>query len=89
MRFVRNNQHHLLFHRLTLPEQVQPLQEAVMAAQAHVSIFDMPAQARANRSFLPRLVDAIIQSRRRKAEEFMAEYDCAHKDDLAAQHMDE
>ena len=29
------------------------------------------------------------QSRRRKAEEFMAEYDRAHKDDLAVQHMDE
>src|SRR6266446_4669608 len=28
MRFVRNNQHHLLFHRLTLPEQVQPLRRA-------------------------------------------------------------
>jgi hypothetical protein len=61
-----------------------------MAAQAHVSILDMPAaQAPANRSFLPRLVDAIIQSRRREAEEFMAEYDRAHKDDLAAQYMDE
>ena len=60
-----------------------------MAAQAHVSILDMPAQARANRSFLPRLMDAIIQSRRRKAEEFMAEYDRVHEDDLAAQHMDE
>jgi hypothetical protein len=34
-------------------------------------------------------MDAIIQSRRRKAEEFMAEYNRAHENDLAVQHMDE
>ena len=28
MRFVRNNQHHVLFHRLTSPEPVQPLRGA-------------------------------------------------------------
>jgi hypothetical protein len=55
---------------------------------AQVSTLDMPAEARVNRSFVVRLVDAIIQSRRRKAEAFMAEYDRAHKDDLAA-HMHE
>jgi len=55
---------------------------------AQVSTLDMAAEARANCSFVVRLVDAIIQSRRRKAKEFMAEYDRAHKDDLAAQHMD-
>jgi hypothetical protein len=56
-----------------------------MATQAHVAFFDMPAQARANRSFMRRLVDAIMESRRRKAEEFLAEYNRAHKDDLRAQ----
>jgi hypothetical protein len=60
-----------------------------VAADASVSVFEMPAQARPKRSFVRRLVDAIMESRRRKAEGFMAEYDRAHKDDLAAQHMDE
>jgi hypothetical protein len=61
-----------------------------MAAQAHISILDSPVQARTNRSsFLGRLVDAIIQSRRRRAEEFMAEYNRAHKNDVAVQHMSE
>ena len=55
-----------------------------MAAQAQVFTFDMPAEARANRSFVRRLVDAIMESRRRKTEQFMAEYDLAHKDDLSA-----
>jgi len=55
-----------------------------MASQAHVSILDMPAQARANRSFVRRLLDAIMESRRRKTEQFMAEYDLVHKDDLSA-----
>ena len=54
-----------------------------MASQADVSILDMPAQARAN-SFVRRLLDAIVESRRRKAEQFLAEYDPAHKDDLSA-----
>jgi hypothetical protein len=58
---------------------------AVMPAQGYVSILDMPAQARANRSFVRRLVDAIMESRRRTAEEFLAEYNRAHKDDLRAQ----
>ena len=55
-----------------------------MASQADVSILDMPAQARANSSFVRRLLDAIVESRRRKAEQFLAEYDRAHKDDLSA-----
>ena len=55
-----------------------------MASQARVSILDMPAQARANRSFVRRLLDAIMESRRRTAEEFLAEYDRAHKDGLCA-----
>jgi hypothetical protein len=44
----------------------------------------MPTQARANRSFMRRLLDAIMDSRRHAAEQFLAEYDRAHKDDLAA-----
>jgi hypothetical protein len=56
-----------------------------MAAHAHVSTFTMPTQARANRSFMRRLLDAIMDSRRRAAEQFLAEYDRAHKDDLPAQ----
>jgi hypothetical protein len=84
MRFVRNNQHHVLFHRLTLPEQFNRSRRRWLAAQAHVSLFDMPAQARATRSFLRRLVGAIMESGRRKAEEFTAEYDCAHKTELTA-----
>ena len=61
-----------------------------MAAQAHISILDSPVQARTNRfAFLGRLVDAIIQSRRRRAEEFMAEYNRAHKHDLAIKHVSE
>jgi hypothetical protein len=56
-----------------------------MTAQAPVSVFDMSAQARATRSFVRRFVDAIMESRRRKAEEFLAEYDRAHEDDLSAQ----
>jgi ribosomal protein S20 len=52
-----------------------------MAAHAHVSTFNMPTQARANRSFMRRLLDAIMDSRRRAAEQFLAEYDRAHKDD--------
>ena len=56
-----------------------------MAAQAQVFTFDMPAEARANRSFVRRLVDAMMESRRRTAEEFLAEYNRAHKDDLRAQ----
>jgi len=55
-----------------------------MLAQGHVFIFDMPDQARTNRSFVRRLVDAIMESRRRTAEEFLAEYNRAHKDDLRA-----
>ena len=55
-----------------------------MASQADVSILDMPAQSRANRSFVRRLLDAIMESRRRKAEQFLAEYDRAHKNDLSA-----
>jgi hypothetical protein len=56
-----------------------------MSAHAHVSTSNMPAQARANRSFVRRLLDAIMDSRRRAAEQFLAEYDRAHKYDLAAQ----
>jgi len=56
-----------------------------MAAQAQVFTFDMPAEARANRSFVRRLVDAMMESRRRTAEEFLAEYHRAHKDDPPAQ----
>jgi hypothetical protein len=56
-----------------------------MAAHAHVSTFNMPTQARANHSFMRRLLDAIMDSRRRAAEQFLAEYDRAHKDDLPAQ----
>jgi hypothetical protein len=41
---------------------------AVMNAQADVYIFDIPAQAGAPRSFARRLVDAIMESRRRAAE---------------------
>jgi hypothetical protein len=55
-----------------------------MAAHAQVSTFNMSAQARANRSFMRRLLDAIMDSRRHAAEQFLAEYDRAHKDDLAA-----
>ena len=56
---------------------------AVMNAQADVYIFDIPAQAGAPGSFARRLVDAIMESRRRAAEEFLTEYNRAHKDDLA------
>ena len=45
-----------------------------MTAQAPMSLFDGSALARATRSFLRRLVDPIIESRQRKAEEFLAEY---------------
>jgi hypothetical protein len=64
------------------PEAIDP--GAVMNAQADVSIFDIPARAGATRSFARRLVDAIMESRRRAAEEFLTEYNRAHKDDLAA-----
>jgi hypothetical protein len=57
-----------------------------MPAQGYISIFDMPAQARTNCSFVRRLLDAIMESRRRTAKEFLAEYNRAHKDDLRAQH---
>jgi hypothetical protein len=66
----------------THPEAIDP--GAVMNAQADVYIFDIPAQAGAPRSFARRLVDAIMESRRRAAEEFLTEYNRAHKDDLAA-----
>jgi hypothetical protein len=52
-----------------------------MDAQAHVSILDMPVQSRANRSFVRRLVDAIMESRCRAAAEFLTEYNRAHQDD--------
>jgi len=65
----------------THPEAIGP--GAVMNAQADV-IFDIPARAGAPRSFARRLVDAIMESRRRAAEEFLTEYNRAHKDDLAA-----
>jgi hypothetical protein len=56
-----------------------------MDAQAHVSALDMPVQtARANCSVVRRLVDAIMESRRGAAEEFLTEYNRAHKFDLAA-----
>ena len=51
----------------THPEAIDP--GAVMNAQADVYIFDIPAQAGAPRSFARRLVDAIMESRRRAAEE--------------------
>jgi hypothetical protein len=77
----------------THPEAIDP--GAVMNAQADVSIFDIPARAGAPRSFARRLVDAIMESRRRAAEEFLTEYNRAYteynrayKDDLAA-HQDE
>jgi len=53
-----------------------------MTVQASASFFDMSAQARATRPFVRRLVDAIMESRRRQAEEFMAGYDRAHQDTL-------
>lgn len=63
-----------------------------MTAQAPMSLFDGSALARATRSFLRRLVDPIIESRQRKAEEFLAEYirthqECirTHRDSLPAQ----
>ena len=56
-----------------------------MTAQAHISFFDMPTEARAARSFVRQFVDAIMESRRRQAEEFMAEHNRAHKNELAAQ----
>ena len=56
-----------------------------MTAQAHISFFDMPAEARAARSFVRQFVNAIMESRQRQAEEFMAEYNRAHKNEPAAQ----
>ena len=50
-----------------------------MTAQAHISFFDMPAEARAARSFVRQFVNAIMESRQRQAEEFMAEYNRAHR----------
>ena len=55
----------------THPEAIDP--GAVMNAQADVYIFDIPAQAGAPRSFARRLVDAVMVSRRRAAEEFLTE----------------
>ncbi len=48
-----------------------------MTAQAPVSFFDT-SQSRATRSFLRRLVGAIMESRRSRAEEIVAEYVRAH-----------
>jgi hypothetical protein len=48
-----------------------------MTAQSSVSFFDT-SQAQTTRSFLRRLVHAIMESRRSKAEEIVAEYVRAH-----------
>lgn len=48
-----------------------------MTAQAPVSFCDT-SQARATRSFLRRLVDAIMESQRSRAEEIVTEYVRAH-----------
>jgi hypothetical protein len=55
-----------------------------MTAQAPVSFFDAASQAQGNRSFVRRVVDAFIASRRRKAEEFVGEYVRSHRDSLPA-----